>query len=200
MLPARRPEFNGPRRPALRDLQGARLHRTFAPSRCRPKSARTHPLLRTLLLAIPGGLVLTFAPQLEAQTVTTTISAGIRPCGVAVNPVTNKIYVPNASSANVTVIDGATNVTTTVSVGTGPCAVAVNPVTNKVYVANGLGNNVTVIDGATNATTTVLAGTNPEAVAVNPVTNKIYVANGLSNNVTVIDGATNATITVSAGA
>ena len=33
---------------------------------------------------------------------------------VAVNPVTNKIYVANGSSDNVTVIDGATNATTMV--------------------------------------------------------------------------------------
>ena len=53
------------------------------------------------------------------------------------NPVTNKIYVANCGSDNVTVIDGATNVTTTVAVGHAvPLAVAVNPVTNKVYVAN----------------------------------------------------------------
>ena len=40
------------------------------------------------------------------------------PCAVAVNPVTNKIYVANYSSNNVTVIDGATNGTTTVAAGT----------------------------------------------------------------------------------
>ncbi len=55
---------------------------------------------------------------------------------MAVNPVTNKIYVVNNYSDSVTVIDGATNSTATVSAGRGPYAVAVNPVTNKVYVAN----------------------------------------------------------------
>ena len=78
---------------------------------------------------------------------------------MAVNPVTNKIYVANSDSNNVTVIDGATNSTTTVPVGHRPAAVAVNPVTNKIYVANSGSNNVTVIDGATNTTTTVAAGT-----------------------------------------
>ncbi len=115
------------------------------------------------------------------------------------NPVTNKIYVANCSSNNVTVIDGATNATTTVAAGSSPYSVAVNPVTNKIYVANYDSDNVTVIDGATNATTTVAAGTTPFSVAVNPVTNKIYVANYGSDNVTVIDGATNATTTVAAG-
>ena len=36
------------------------------------------------------------------------------------NPVTNKIYVANECSDNVTVIDGATNATTTVAVGISP--------------------------------------------------------------------------------
>ena len=80
---------------------------------------------------------------------------------MAVNPVTNKIYVANYGSNNVTVIDGATNATSTVAAGDHPIAVAVNPVTNKIYVANYGSNNVTVIDGATNATTTVAAGNNP---------------------------------------
>jgi len=143
-------------------------------------------------------LIVTFlflaAVSASAQTVTATVSAGTNPDAVAVNPVTNKIYVANSGSSNVTVIDGASNSVSTVTTGSGPLAVAVNPVTNKIYVATN--SNVTVIDGATNTTTTVSAGSTPYALAVNPVTNKIYVANLDSNNVTVIDGATNSTTTV----
>jgi YVTN family beta-propeller protein len=73
------------------------------------------------------------------------IAAGTTPNAVAVNPATNKIYVPNYVSANVTVIDGATNTTTTVAAGSGPASVAVNPVTNKIYVANYDSNDVTVL-------------------------------------------------------
>ncbi len=118
---------------------------------------------------------------------------------VAVNPVTNKIYVVNQNGSNVTVIDGATSLTTTVTVASAPWAVAVNPVTNKIYVAHQWPSSVTVIDGASNLTTTVASGTYPIALAVNPVTNKVYVANQLSDNVTVIDGASNLTTTVAAG-
>ena len=46
---------------------------------------------------------------------TTTVAAGIYPDAVAVNPVTNKIYVTNRGSDNVTVIDGSDNSTTTVA-------------------------------------------------------------------------------------
>ncbi len=139
------------------------------------------------------------AASLRAQTPTTTVVAGNAPIGVAVNPVTNKIYVVNQLSNNVTVIDGATNNTTTVVAGTQPFNVAVNPLTNKIYVPNPSSDSVTVIDGATNTTTTVVVGDSPRGVAVNPVTNKIYVPNFTSNTVTVIDGATNSTATVAVG-
>jgi YVTN family beta-propeller protein len=151
------------------------------------------------LVGLVVSLSLTAAAPAAAQTATAAVGAGTSPFSVAVNPVTNKIYVANSGSDNVTVIDGATNATITVAAGTNPVSVAVNPVTNKIYVANEGSGNVTVIDGATNATTTVAAGTNPVSVAVNPVTNKIYVANQGSANVTVIDGATNTTTTVAAG-
>ena len=83
-----------------------------------------------------------------ATNLTTAVSAGNSPKAVSVNPVTNKIYVANVGSANVTVIDGATNSTTTVAEPNAyePYTVAVNPVTNKIYVCNWNGNNVTVID------------------------------------------------------
>jgi DNA-binding beta-propeller fold protein YncE len=134
---------------------------------------------------------------------------------LAVNSVTNKIYVAHNSGSNITVIDGATNSTTTVAdpnaSGLHAYAIAVNPATNKIYVANnGLGNlvaspgNVTVIDGITNSTTTVTDpnAISPADVAVNSVTNKIYVANmgnfpgHTPGNITVIDGATDSTTTV----
>src|SRR5437016_2377507 len=77
-------------------------------------------------------LLLWTAMEAPAQTV----EVGASPVAVAVNPVTNKIYVANANGSSVTVIDGATNTTATVAVGASPIAVAVNPVTNKIYVAN----------------------------------------------------------------
>jgi YVTN family beta-propeller protein len=121
---------------------------------------------------------------------TTTVTVGSGPEAVAVNQVTNKIYVANvanAASNTVTVIDGATHGTSTVTVGRSPEGVVVNPVTNKVYVANGSDGTVTVIDGATNGTTTVTAGSNPRTLTVNPVTNKVYAASSSTGTVTVID-------------
>jgi YVTN family beta-propeller protein len=160
------------------------------------------------------------------QQVIATVPVGIQPYSSAVNPVTNKIYVPNycgndpncASLGTLTVIDGTTNIPTTINVGAFPHGVAVNPVTNKIYVTNQCGNDptcasdgtVSVIDGVSNtviATVTVESG--PSAVAVNAVTNTIYVANYCGNDVScstysgtvsVIDGVSNTvTATVNVG-
>src|SRR2546423_14504712 len=72
----------------------------------------------------------------KADTSIGNVAAGTQPNAVAVNPVTNKIYVANYLSNNVTVIDGSNNSTSTIAAGTKPYAVGINPVTNKIYVAN----------------------------------------------------------------
>src|ERR1019366_8259532 len=156
---------------------------------------------------------------------TSTVTVGSNPYGVAVNSVTNKIYVTNICgndvtcstySGTVTVIDGVTLGTVTVAVGDNPYAPVVNSVTNQIYVPNACGNDpscqtnsgtVTVIDGATNNPTSVNVGIFPDAADVNTGTNKIYVANNCGNDpncastvtITVIDGATLATTDVSIG-
>ncbi len=76
------------------------------------------------------------------------ISTGDEPGAVAVNPVTNRVYVANFEDRNVAVVDGATKTTSTINAGSNPSAVAVNQVTNKVYVPNMGDNTVTVIDAA----------------------------------------------------
>jgi YVTN family beta-propeller protein len=108
---------------------------------------------------------------------------------VAVNQVTDTIYVTDSASNQVTVINGSTNVATTVGVGLVPGALALNTATNQIYVANVFGNTVSVIDGTSNVVTaTVPVGINPVSVAINPGTNRIYVANSGSNTISVIAG------------
>src|ERR1017187_3988182 len=138
-------------------------------------------------LALGGIVFAAVIPSLvRAQTVTATVSAGTKPDAVAVDPVTNTIYVANYGSSNVTVISGATNtVTATVPAGIEPDGIAINSVTNTIYVANYGSSNVTVISGATNTVTATVSTFEPDGVAVNPVTNTIYVANGNASTVTV---------------
>lgn len=125
--------------------------------------------------------------------------------GVAVNPVTNKIYVPDVSvSGAVTVINGTTDtVTGSVAVGNSPISAAVNTATNRIYVTNKGDGSVSVINGATNTViTTVAVGSGPLGIALSERHNLIYVVNENANTLSVIDGATNTvidTITVGTG-
>ena len=140
-----------------------------------------------------------YANQSKDQGSTVTIPVGTSPQAIALNPLTNKIYVANRESNSVTVIDGTNNSTVTVAVGWGASDVAVNTVTNKIYVANAFADTVTVIDGTDHSTTTIAVGNSPTAIAINPLTNKIYVVNQSSSNVTVIDGADHSTTNIPVG-
>ena len=149
----------------------------------RSRSVLNRPILLLSVLAA--------ATFLRAQINVPTTGGGL---SLAVNPITNKVYVPSRGLLGaVNVIDGATNTTKAVTAGTNPSWAAVNPVTNKIYVTDQPAGTVIVIDGTSDTVTTTLpVGVSPTAVAVNPLTNKIYVVNNGGASVTVIDGATNA--------
>jgi DNA-binding beta-propeller fold protein YncE len=112
---------------------------------------------------------------------------------VAVNPITNQIYVATFQGT-VSVIDGRTNMIVDTISGIlanryAPNWIAVNPMTNRVYVATA--NGIAVIDGAANRVldTVTLEGS-PVSVAMNYYTDKLYVVceDGLLFE---IDGRTN---------
>src|SRR3954454_21961679 len=58
--------------------------------------------------------------------VVATVPVGNTPVAVAVNPVNNKIYVANADSSSVTVIDGADNSTVNITTGSNPISIGIN--------------------------------------------------------------------------
>ncbi|HEX3822581.1 MAG TPA: hypothetical protein VHW45_19775 [Candidatus Sulfotelmatobacter sp.] len=124
---------------------------------------------------------------------TTSIPVGTVPGRIAVNQTTNRIYVTNLNSNNVSVIDGESDtVIATVPVGMSPSDVGINSVTNLVYVASSLANSVSVIDGTSNTVVATIPGLkDPLRLSVNAVTNEVFVANSGSNSVSVIDGSSN---------
>jgi YVTN family beta-propeller protein len=102
---------------------------------------------------------------------------GHLPTAVGVNSQTNRIYVSNHDSDNVSVIDGAgDSVIATIGVGDEPWGVGVNSQTNRIYVSNWFSDNVSVINGSGDSViATIGVGDRPEGVGVNPQTNRIYV-------------------------
>jgi len=124
------------------------------------------------------------------------VRVGNSPDFLAVNSVTNQVYVANSSSGTVSVIDGATNtVTATIPVGGLPQGIGVNSATNTIYVAifAGLSSTVAVIDGATNTVTTDISVPGATYIAVNSKTNHVFVSDS-DNTVRVINGETNAVV------
>jgi YVTN family beta-propeller protein len=148
-------------------------------------------------------LLVLLAGSATAQKVVATVpTTGFAPSALAVNTVTNKIYILNQSSSTVDVLDGATNIiVATVAVSSSSSRLVLNENTNKIYVLDQFAGSVSVIDGATNTLTgSVNFGVRIGVLAINPVTNRIYVTtnrtgsnqNGPTNGtVSVVDGATN---------
>ena len=81
------------------------------------------------LLFAASGL---FTAPARGQSITATVTDNNLPRGIAINPVTNKIYFADDYAGTLTVVDGATNAVSAVSYGgNSNWAVVVNPVTKK---------------------------------------------------------------------
>jgi len=122
---------------------------------------------------------------------------GLQPEGICVNQETNRIYVANHNSDNVSVIDGNTNtVITTIGHMDNPRIIKVNPATNKIYVSSLKRGrvkmaNVCVIDGDSN-TVSVIIKTGPDIrdIGINPSSNRVYISNSDKHCVYAVDGST----------
>jgi YVTN family beta-propeller protein len=113
-----------------------------------------------------------------SQYLEATIPTGDSPTDVLWNPVSNKVYVANSQSDNVTIINGASNqVIATVDVQEYPSGFAWNSVMNKVYCVSGDNERVTVIDGAGDTVIkTFRTAARANGIAFNSTLNKLYIA------------------------
>ncbi len=96
---------------------------------------------------------------------------------VAVNPITNKVYVVNEMGNTVTVIDEAAGTRRVVPVPGRPQFIAVDPAANRVYVNTGNDSSLTVLDGSTdtNLTPTPLALGSLGPMAIDSARGIVYV-------------------------
>ena len=146
-----------------------------------------------LAMASSANASLALIPQKNVIPNQTGLTVGTYPVGVAVNPVTSKIYVTNEFSDTVSVISGTGNtVESSIRVGHFPYGVAINPFNSRIYVTNRGSNTVSVIDGSTNTKLdNITVQQSPVGIAIDPAADWIYVTNINSNTVSVIDGITN---------
>ena len=117
------------------------------------------PMKTTISLKLVSLLTMTFlistivfsseigTANAQKYSVIATIPVDSSPFGVAVNTRNGLVYVTNADSNTVSVIDSANNtVIATITVGGSPHGVAINRIYNLLPVANALSNTVSVIE------------------------------------------------------
>jgi YVTN family beta-propeller protein len=122
------------------------------------------------------------------------IPVGIRPIGIAYNGENGNIYIANANSSTLSVIDTRANsVIATVLVGSFPYAVSSDNMNEYIYVANSGSHDVSVINGAIKKVVkTINMDDQPLSIVFNPVNRYLYVGTRDSNGmgyVTVINGS-----------
>lgn len=144
-------------------------------------------------MALAGTLIL---PCLaHAQSVVATVPTGVAPQGIAVDPVTNNVFVANQGGNSIAVLSGATSsALATVNVGSAPTAVAVNPATGMVYVANSGSTFVSVINEKDLTATpgSINVGATQNDLAVDAASNTIVAISTASGTAVTIAGANNA--------
>jgi len=116
---------------------------------------------------------------------------------LAVDPLTNKIYVANSGSNSLSMIDSDSGNVTNIPVEASPTHVAVSSLTSKIYVANSFSRTVSVINGYKEISR-IPVGTFPSFIAISSrglaEKEKIYVANSGSNTVSVINSSSDKVI------
>jgi YVTN family beta-propeller protein len=125
--------------------------------------------------------------DLNTRTVAKEISVHLHPSGMALHPDGSRLYVANANSDLISVIDTRTDEVikdinpkpaAELPFGSAPDALVVSPDGKTLYVANGGNNLIAVVDLNTDAVKGLIpTGFYPGAVALNKTANELFVAN-----------------------
>jgi YVTN family beta-propeller protein len=142
-----------------------------------------------ILRAAVAAALMGAASLASAQTVGARIPVGTAPTQIAINPVTNKIYVTNSGDDTVSVINAGTGATTTVGVNDNPRWLGINVETNRIYVSHLTAANTAIIDGETDTNIGTLLNGGGGWTAVNPLKNSTYqIRFGTADEVNIIEG------------
>ncbi len=126
------------------------------------------------------------------------------PSKIAINPITNRVFILDSILNTVTIIDGKTDrIVDIVKVGSHPHDIAVNSISNIIYVTDPDSKSLIAIDGEkNNSITKIPVGDFPVGIAIDADQNIVYVSNTknqycvgqcdtVNNSLYVIDGNTN---------
>ncbi len=129
------------------------------------------------------------------------ISGFDTPFALAYDPANTYLYITNAGSSTVSVLDSKTNViVATIHVEDMPQAAAYDPSNNEILVANTGNTTVSAINGTTNQViATISVGSSPDAIGYDPENGYAYVADSDDNNVSVINSTNDVVGTFSVG-
>ena len=182
---------------------------TFVCSGGTPKAMDVNPVTNTVYVACStGNLDVVQNPSgFSNATVNTFSNTGsVNPVGVAVNPLTNQVFIANAGTGNddagLTIFDVASGNSTVLGLNNTPVALAVNVASNKIYVqgqTSATTSSILVVDGASQESIASIPGFTVGAltnqVAVNPTTGAIFAVNRSNGNAagsvtTVLENAT----------
>src|ERR687889_2749088 len=136
------------------------------------------------------------------NTIVATIPVGKNPQAIAYNPANGLLYVANALSDTLSIINGTSNIVidniTSGAAGNlfSPTGIAYDSDNNNIYVTNRGSDTVSVINGTTNTLIDEISmdAIAPSSIVYNSLNNYIYVTNMGSNTVSVINGTSNALV------
>jgi len=125
------------------------------------------------------------------------IGVGDSPRGITYSSVTKRLYVANAKSNTVSVIDANPvsaayhRIISTIPVGSWPWTITVNETRGRVYVANKGSKTLSVIrEDRLVVMGQIFLGFQPGEITASSSTNKVYIINENSSDITVLNGNT----------
>lgn len=142
-----------------------------------PQGLAFNPNDHKLYVAMDSGYVKVVDPTTDAETGTILVQAGMTLTDVAVNPVTDTVYVTNWTGGGIAVIDPTTGTVVNSQPANTPQGINVDPLHNRIYYASSNNNTVNEIDGTNEGTHTLIVGNTgdfPQAAGVDPRTGTVY--------------------------
>ena len=142
-----------------------------------PQGLAYNPNNQRLYVAMDSGYVKVVDPVAKAEVGTILVQPGFTLSDVAVNAVTDTVYVSNFGGGGIAVIDPTTATVVNSLPANTPTGIGVDPLHNRIYYASSANQSVIEIDGASENFHTLLVGgvgDNPQDAQPDPRTGTVY--------------------------